>query len=324
MATRSYTVTRAEARQTLLEWTHHHFSLSWKEARSRIKDGQISVDGAPCRNPRARLEKGQRIEAQVSGSDKKKEAPRQEKPLASGRPVVRFVDREILVVEKPSGLTTMRYAHEVAEQGKRAQEFLPPTLLDLLPGLLPAEHRDQNPRAVHRLDKDTSGLLVFAMSSEAERHLNDQFRCHTVERHYQAIVRGRVKAQRVETKLVRDRGDGRRGSSDKGDGQRAVTHIVVMEKLGDYTLVECRLETGRTHQVRIHLGELGAPICGERVYDRPVHGKPFADHSGAQRVALHAASLGIVHPKTGEQLCWTSPLPKDMTSLLHRLRQQAQ
>ena len=115
--------------------------------------------------------------------------------------------------------------------------------------------------------------------------------------------------------------DGRRGSSpEPGQGQRAVTHVRVVEELGDYTLVECRLETGRTHQVRIHLGERGTPICGERVYDRPLHGAPLPDTSGATRLCLHAATLAIGHPATGKRLRWKAPLPADFEKILRRLR----
>jgi 23S rRNA pseudouridine1911/1915/1917 synthase len=90
--------------------------------------------------------------------------------------------------------------------------------------------------------------------------------------------------------------------------------------MGEYTLVECRLETGRTHQVRIHLGEVGTPICGDHVYDRPPHGRPLLDGSGISRIALHAATLGFTHPATGKRMQWNSPLPEDMNLLLLRLR----
>src|SRR5262249_37057783 len=166
----------------------------------------------------------------------------------------------------------MRHPYEAAEFGARGRRYLPATLAGLLPAILGGGRV----RAVHRLDKETSGLVVFARTGAAERHLGKQFRAHTVERQYLAIVRGRARPQRIESWLVRDRSDGRRGSGPKsGAGQRAVTHVRVEEELGDYTLVECRLETGRTHQVRIHLGEAGTPICGDHVYDRPVHGRPL-------------------------------------------------
>ncbi len=219
----------------------------------------------------------------------------------------------------------MRHAEEAAEFGRRARRFLPPTLADLLPDLLArrSSQRKTTVRAVHRLDKETSGLVVFARTAEAERHLGRQFRAHTIERQYLALVRGRAKDARIESWLVRDRGDGRRGSSAApSEGQRAVTNVRVVEALGDYTLVECRLETGRTHQVRIHLGEAGTPLCGERIYDRPLHGKPLPDDSDIDRVALHAALLGFEHPATGERMRWTSTLPRDMTALVRRLQKR--
>jgi 23S rRNA pseudouridine1911/1915/1917 synthase len=239
---------------------------------------------------------------------------------------IRHADAQVVVVEKPPGLTTMRHPGEAAEFGKRARRFLPPTLADLLPGLLAHGRPGKHPPvfAVHRLDKETSGLVVFARTKEAERHLGGQFRAHTVERAYLALVRGRAVDARIESWLVDDRGDGRRGSSrEKGKGQHAVTHVRVVEDLGDYTLVECRLETGRTHQVRIHLGEAGTPLCGERVYDRPLHGRPLPDGSGAPRVALHAALLGFQHPATGKRVKWQSRLPSDLLRVLERLRKQA-
>jgi 23S rRNA pseudouridine1911/1915/1917 synthase len=238
-------------------------------------------------------------------------------------PIIRYADKHLVIVDKPAGLTTMRHAEEAAEFGPRGRRFLPPTLADVLPSLLAQRRPNERTkvRAVHRLDKDTSGLVVFARTIEAERHLGRQFRAHTIERVYQGIVRGRAKTARIESWLERDRGDGRRGSSAiPGQGQRAVTHVRVLEELGDYTLVECRLETGRTHQVRIHLGEAGTPLCGERIYDRPLHGKPLPDGSGMKRVALHAALLGFEHPATGERMRWTSNLPKDMANLIQRLR----
>ena len=181
-------------------------------------------------------------------------------------------------------------------------------------------------RAVHRVDKDTSGLVVFARTPLAQRELSKQFRAHVVERRYLAIVRGKAKSQRISSYLVDDRGDGRRGSATQsGAGKHAVTHVRVVEDLGDYTLVECRLETGRTHQVRIHLGEAGTPICGERVYDRPTHGRPvLPDQSDITRTALHAATLGFRHPRTGRKMQWTSPIPEDMAVAIQRIRRLQQ
>lgn len=253
-----------------------------------------------------------------------KEPPRrQARPAWSGPPpILRCADKHIVVVDKPSGLTTMRHEYEAAEFGKRGRRYLPPTLMDLLPALLPSKSSPL--RAVHRIDKETSGLVVFARTPQAETSLGGQFRTHSIDRVYLALVRGQAKAGRIESFLVPDRGDHRRGSGkEPGEGQRAITHVRVVEELGSFTLVECRLETGRTHQVRIHLGEAGTPICGERIYDRPVNGKPLPDASGAKRIMLHAARLGFTHPDTGKPVAWDAPLPADMAALQAKLKKQA-
>jgi 23S rRNA pseudouridine1911/1915/1917 synthase len=227
-----------------------------------------------------------------------------------------YADDAIVVVEKPAGLTTMRHAVEVAEFGPRGRHYLPPTLQDRLVAQFPGGAL----RAVHRIDRDTSGLVVFARTPEAERRLGSQFRAHTVTRRYLAIVRGQPPESKIESWFIADRGDGRRGSGPAGTGQRAVTHVRVLESFGDCSLIECHLETGRTHQVRIHLGEAGAPLAGDTLYDRPLHGAPAPDPTGAPRIALHAASLGFDHPATGQRMDWESPLPDDLQCVLDRMR----
>jgi 23S rRNA pseudouridine1911/1915/1917 synthase len=237
---------------------------------------------------------------------------------------LRHVDEHLVVVEKPTGLTTMRHAHEAAEFGSRAKRYLPPTLEDLIPALLSSKARaSSRVVAVHRLDRDTSGLVVFARTKLAARKLGTAFRSHAVGRRYMAIVRGWAEPGRIETTLVEDRGDGRRGSGVSPDARRAVTQVRIVERLGRFTLVECELETGRTHQVRIHLGERGTPICGERLYDRPLHGSPLPDDSGSPRLALHASYLAIDHPATGRRMEWHAPLPTDLEAVLVRLRATA-
>jgi 23S rRNA pseudouridine1911/1915/1917 synthase len=316
-----FVVRRAEAGRTVVEFLGGRLRLTSVEAIRLLRLRGVWVNGRPCVEPKRRLPTGQRVRVSLP----KQEAPPAKKLAWSGacQPVIRYLDAQVVVVEKPTGLTTMRHAEEAAEFGGRARRFLPATLADLLPRLL-TQKQPRAPtsvRAVHRLDKETSGLVVFARTAAAERDLGKQFRAHTIERSYLAVVRGRPAEGRIESWIVRDRGDGRRGSSSKaGVGQRAVTHVRVLEILGAYTLVECRLETGRTHQVRIHLADAGAPLCGERIYDRPVHGKPTPDGSGCQRVALHAASLGFHHRTTRKRLQWTSPLPADLRQLVARLR----
>jgi 23S rRNA pseudouridine1911/1915/1917 synthase len=176
-------------------------------------------------------------------------------------------------------------------------------------------------RAVHRIDRETSGLMVFARTVDAERILGEQFRAHSLHRVYLAVALGDVREQTIESYLVPDRGDGRRGSTKNNKlGKRAVTHVKPIERLGGYTVIECRLETGRTHQIRIHLSEHGHPLCGDKVYRGPYPGKPIPDESGAPRLSLHAAELGFQHPITGELIRFAMPLPADLTGLIQRLR----
>lgn len=319
-------VSKSEARQTVAAFLRAKLGLTWSKAKELVAKKQVRVAGQPTGDPAHRLKVGNRVEVhgfsdvavakpvRPARAKSEKKAPAYTGPM----PAIVYEDDDVVVVNKPAGLTTMRHADETAEFGERGKRFLPATLADLLPGLLGMPTKPL--RAVHRIDRDTSGLVVFARNANAERSLGDQFREHTVERRYLALVRGHAKGGRIESFLVRDRGDGRRGSSADGTGQRAVTHVKVVEKLGAYTLVECRLETGRTHQVRIHLGEQGTPLCGEKVYDRPVNGKPHPDDSGAARPMLHAARLGFRHPESEEKMSWNCPPPADMAELLKQLR----
>jgi 23S rRNA pseudouridine1911/1915/1917 synthase len=238
---------------------------------------------------------------------------------------IRHIDEHIVVVEKPSGISTVR--HPLERDWLEERRLLVVTLDDLVMrqiGMrLPKKKHDPRPRlrVVQRLDKETSGLVVFARTVEAERGLGMQFRKHTVTRRYLAVVHGKVAAQTIKSVLVRDRGDGRRGSTTlPNTGKDAVTHVAVEEALPGFTLLSCRLETGRTHQIRIHLAELGHPVCGERVYNRPFEGKAIADESGAPRLALHAVELGFTHPITEEAMHWDMPLPSDLREFVERLR----
>ena len=165
------------------------------------------------------------------------------------------------------------------------------------------------------------GAARLARSVAAERGLGRQFHRHTVTRRYLAVVPGYVGPQRILTHLVRDRGDGRRGSGpDPRLGKQAITHVEVVERLVGYTLLACRLETGRTHQIRIHLAELGHSVCGERVYNRGPGEKPRIDASVAPRLALHAAELGFVHPVSRQTMHWVMELPPDLQAFLAALR----
>jgi 23S rRNA pseudouridine1911/1915/1917 synthase len=163
--------------------------------------------------------------------------------------------------------------------------------------------------------------VVFTRSWLAKKSLSSQFRAHTVVRRYLAIAHGDVAKRTVTSHIVPDRGDGLRGSTEHmrgqhAHGQRSVTHIAPLERLQGATLVQCRLETGRTHQIRIHLSELGHPVLGERVYVRDFRAVPLP----SPRIMLHAAELGFVHPKTNRTVHWEEPPPEDFQSMVARLR----
>lgn len=322
-----FLVARGEGKQTLAAFLRAKLNLPWSKAKELVMKKQVRVAGQPTADPAQRLKVGNRVEVHgfspidaKPAQPKKKTVLKKPAPTYDGpMPEIVYEDDSIVVVNKPAGLTTMRHPDETAEFGERGKKYLPVTLADLLPNLL--GRPDRPLRAVHRIDRDTSGLVVFARTAKAEAKLTEQFREHSVERRYLALVRGQPRESRIETQLVRDRGDGRRGSSSDESGQRAITHVKLVEALGNFALVECRLETGRTHQIRIHLGETGTPLCGEKVYDRPLHGQPLPDHSSAKRPMLHAVRLGLVHPVTEEKMRWNSPVPRDMATLLEELRE---
>lgn len=293
---------------------------SWGDVRQLVRSRRVTVNGNVCLDEARRLKQNEVVKVLAQS------AP----PLPKAEHVrIVYVDEHVVVVEKPPGLTSTRHSEELSWPSRRRQ--FQPTLDEMLPPILARKEgrREQKGahgvpppvRPVHRLDRETGGLMVFARTVRAERGLMEQFRRHTTHRRYLAIVEGRVEAQTIETRLVRDRGDGRRGSTDQPNvGKHAVTHVRPLEHLDGFTLIECRLETGRTHQIRIHLAERGHPLCGEKVYRKPLNEKPIPDRSGAPRLALHAASLGFKHPLTGKEMQFESPLPKDLKQLLERLR----
>jgi 23S rRNA pseudouridine1911/1915/1917 synthase len=178
---------------------------------------------------------------------------------------------------------------------------------------------------VHRLDKLTSGLLVFARTKAAQEGLAEQFKEHTITRKYLALVQGRATTKTIDSHIMDDRGDGIRGSSETSphgkvrrsqQGKRAITHVELLENLKDASLVACRLDTGRTNQIRIHMWEEGCPLIGERTYKRGFTGKKI----DALHLMLHAAELGFEHPVTGQPLHFESPLPDYFERMLNSLR----
>jgi 23S rRNA pseudouridine1911/1915/1917 synthase len=219
------------------------------------------------------------------------------------RPIV-HVDEWLAVVDKPAGLVVH------AAPGHRGR-----TLVDVLGELLGGGEDPERPGIVHRLDKDTSGLMLVARGDETHRRLAAQIKARKVSRTYLALVEGRLRSRTgtIDAPLGRDyRAPERRAVGGRGP-REARTHFTVVESLPADTLVEARLETGRTHQIRAHFAAIGHPVAGDPRYG---HG----GRHGLERQFLHSARLGLRHPMTGEELEFESPLPDDLAQALERAR----
>ncbi len=282
--------------------------LSWRAARERILAGGVTVDGRVEREAAFRPEAESKIEIAAT-----------QPGGVPSVPVIRIVhsDPDVAVVVKPAGVLTVPFEDKdrdtlialtrVALRRREAAKGNKPNL---------------TLRAVQRLDKETSGLVVFARNIPAQRKLQEQLGEHAALRRYLAIAEGNVEAADIESWLVEDRGDGLRGSwrgpgGPPREAKRAATRIRPIERLAGATLVECELETGRTHQIRIHLAEDGHPLVGEKVY---IRGAGKTPHIVASRPMLHAAELGFDHPHSGSRLQFDEPPPEDFLEILDRLR----
>jgi 23S rRNA pseudouridine1911/1915/1917 synthase len=282
--------------------------LAWSRARALCADGRVFVDGQRCLDHARRVAAGSVVVVD-------EQAPRVSAGPLGGSAIV-FADRDLVVVDKPAGMLSVP-----DQPGTKG------TLVDVTRTMLRAMDRgaDAPLGVVHRLDRDTSGLIVLARTAEAKRKLAAQFRAHDIDRVYHAIAHGDVKSTRVETLLVPDRGDGMRGSfghfrrpqgAAPPQGRRSVTHVEPLAALAGATHVECRLETGRQHQIRIHLSELGHPLVGERVYIRDYPGPRIE----SARTMLHARTLGFVHPRSGKRVLFHRDPPEDFLAMIAALR----
>jgi 23S rRNA pseudouridine1911/1915/1917 synthase len=287
-----YDVPMSAAGERLDRFLAEH--LGSRGAAARAVDGGALVDGRA--RPRShRLEGGERIEVSVAP------APRPEAP-AGPPPQIVWQDAHLAVLDKPAGLVVHPGAGRTGG-----------TLVDHLAGFV-AGGDPERPGIVHRLDRDTSGLLVVARSEEAHARLSELVRARGLERVYLALVLGRPasRAGRIEAPIGRDRTDPTRFSLDTDTPRDSITHFELVEQRGGRSLLRVRLETGRTHQIRVHLGAIGLPVIGD-----PVHG---AADPGLERQFLHAARLAFEHPFTGEKIDVESPLPPDLAGYLDTLR----
>ncbi|MDP9035400.1 MAG: RluA family pseudouridine synthase [Myxococcota bacterium] len=288
--------------------------VSRSELQRWMLHGRVTVEGVACRAA-LRLREGEHVEVHPLGP---------EATFAVADPAVRFdviyVDDDVVVVDKPPGLVV--HPARGHADGTLVNGLLALGLFgrdDLADPMDPQGY--VRPGIVHRLDKGTSGVLVVARTSAAREALKAQFQAHTMERVYEAIIVGQLSARTFDTLHGRHPADRLRFTSRVSSGKRAVTHVRVLADLGAATHVECRLETGRTHQIRMHLAEGGAPVLGDPLYGRTPRDprvRAVSERLGHQ--ALHARVLGFVHPRTGSTMRFDIPPPVDFSRALEALR----
>jgi 23S rRNA pseudouridine1911/1915/1917 synthase len=285
--------------------------LSRERIKALLGEGRISLAGEKAVQPSLKPRAGTSFTIMVPEA-----APASAEPQDIALTIV-FEDEHLVAVDKPAGLVVHPAAGNL-------DGTLVNALLHHCRGQLSGIGGVARPGIVHRIDKDTSGLLVVAKTDAAHEGLARQFADHSIERAYLAIVAGRPvpPAGTVRGSIARSPHDRKKMALvEDGRGKHAVTHFRTLEPLKDASLVECRLETGRTHQVRVHMSSIGHPLLGDPVYGRtPPRLRPLVSAQGFRRQALHAAELGLDHPVTGERLHWRSELPADLRELLMALR----
>lgn len=277
--------------QVVLRSVLKDLGLSNAEIKQAGATGKIHVRGVPT------ADTGRMVYA-----DEVKFVPDARKITPGRDLVILHRDYNIAVVNKPSGWLSVRANNQ--KEKSNVVSFV---------GKLYKESF-----AVHRLDQETSGVMMVALDEDSQYRIKELFEVHDVERRYLALVQGRPgqNSWSVESNLVPNRGDGKRGTGEGEDGKRALTHFRIVQRLRGATLVEATLETGRTHQVRIHLAEAGHPVLGDKIYGNAGSSRRFP------RVALHAAVLGFDHPSTQLKMRFDVPMADDMEKLRRELTRQ--
>ncbi|WP_238357402.1 RluA family pseudouridine synthase [Cohnella zeiphila] len=277
-------------------------SVSRSQVQDWIRSGAVTINGQSCK-PNGKVAAGDELAVDVPEAEPLESLP-EDIPLN-----VVYEDADVIVIDKPRGMVVHPAVGHASGTVVNALLYHCRDLSGI--------NGTMRPGIVHRIDKDTSGLLMAAKNDLAHASLAEQFKEHSVLRRYYALVYGNVPHAKgtVDAPIGRDKNDRKMFAvTDKGS-KRAVTHFAVLERFDDYTLLELRLETGRTHQIRVHMKYIGHPIVGD-----PMYGGRAGRTLGMQGQALHAGVLGFVHPRTGETLEFSAPLPDDMEQALHSLR----
>ena len=285
-------------------------TLSRERLKALIRSGAVAAGANRVRDPATKVRGDEDLRVEVPEPTPAHNEP-QDIPLR-----IIFEDEHLLVVDKPAGLVVHPAAGNL-------DGTLVNALLHHCGGSLSGIGGVARPGIVHRIDKDTSGLLVVAKTDVAHEGLAKQFAAHSIDRRYLAIVNGvpRTAEGKVDAPLARSAANRKKIAIVEGSrGKRAVTHWRRITVLADAALVECRLETGRTHQVRVHMASIGHPLLGDPVYGRSgkTHGKLLKELQ-FHRQALHAAELGFTHPVTKHRLSFSSGMPPDMQELFNAL-----
>ena len=276
--------------------------LTRSAAARLIETGRVTVAGRTAAKS-GRLEGGELVEAELPDPEPTQALP-QDIPLD-----VVYEDEDVIVVNKPAGLV-------VHPAPGHPDGTLVNALLHHCGSSLSGIGGELRPGIVHRIDRDTSGLIIAAKNDAAHQALSAQLQDHTLARTYEAVVVGNLREDRgtVDAPIGRHHTDRKKMAVTDRGGRAAVTHWEVLERFQGFTHVRCRLETGRTHQIRVHMAHLGHPICGDTVYGAR---KPVPGLTGQ---CLHAVGLRFIHPRTGEAVELSCPLSDAFTALLEKLR----
>jgi len=279
-----------------------------------IKEERVTLNGAVCSRPRDKVVGGELV-AIVVELETESRVEAQPIPLD-----IVYEDEQMLVINKPAGMVVHPAVGNPSGTMQNALLHYAPELVAI-------------PRSgiVHRIDKETSGLLMVARTLTAHNYLVERLQAHDIEREYQAVTLGvMVSGGTVDAPIGRHPVDRKRMAvTDRGGSKEAVTHYRVEERFRAHTHIRVQLETGRTHQIRVHMAHIRFPLVGDQVYGGRIRIPPDSSEAmistlrGFRRQALHAARLGLIHPQSGEYIEWEAPLPDDMQQLLTVLRDDA-
>lgn len=279
--------------------------LTRSAAQQLILNGAVQACGKTCNNKSYRLSAGDFINVTLP-------CPKDPHAMPEAIPLdITYEDEQLLVVNKPKGMVV--HPAPGNETGTLVN-----ALLHHCKGTLSGINGTVRPGIVHRIDKDTSGLLVVAKTDEAHLSLAQQLAAHSMRRAYRAVVYGGLKQETgtIEAPIGRNLADRKKMAVNERNGKPAVTNYTVLQRYAKFTYVECRLETGRTHQIRVHMASIGHPLAGDAVYG------PKHVITALNGQCLHAKSLGFIHPVTGEQMFFDSELPPYFTIFLETLEKE--